>query len=188
MKSLYALLAAAACLPVLAEVETYTVDPRHTFPSYEIGHMGYSFQRGRFNKTAGKIALDFQAKQGSADIAIDATSVSTGVDKLDEHIRSDDFLKTAANPYITFKSSHMTFDGDMLRQASGDLTMAGVTRPVTLEATHFHCALSPMTKRKVCGAELVARIKRSEFGIKYGLPALSDDMLLRIAVEAIKDN
>jgi len=187
MKFVYALFA-AACLPALAEVESFTVDPHHTFPSYEIGHMGYSFQRGRFNKTAGKIALDFEAKQGRADISIDATSVSTGVDKLDEHIRSDDFLKTAANPTITFKSTQMTFDGDTLRQATGELTMAGVTRPVTLEATHFRCATSPMTKRKVCGAELVAKIKRSEFGIKYGLPALSDDMLLRIGVEAIKDN
>jgi polyisoprenoid-binding protein YceI len=65
--------------------------------------------------------------------------------------------------------------------------MAGVTRPVTLDVTHFYCAPNPMSKRKVCGAELVAKIKRSEFGIKYGLPALADDMTLRIGVEAIKD-
>ena len=188
MKSFYALLAAAACLPALAEVENFSVDPRHTFPSYEIGHMGYSFQRGRFNKTTGRIALDFEGKRGAADISIDATSVSTGVEKLDEHIRSDDFLKTAANPGITFKSTQMTFDGDTLKTASGDLTMAGVTRPVTLEATYFRCGQNAMTKRKVCGADFVAKIRRSDFGIKYGLPALSDDMLLRINVEAIKDN
>ena len=188
MNRLHVVLAALACLPALAEVETFTVDPRHTFPTYEIGHEGYSFQRGRFNKTAGKIAIDFEAKQGSADIAIDAASVSTGVEKLDEHIRSDDFLKTAANPYITFKSTRLTFEGETLRQAAGDLTLAGVTRPVTLEAAHFHCAPHPMSKRKVCGAELVARIRRSEFGVKYGLPRLADEMLLRIGVEAVKDN
>ena len=188
MKYLFALVAAAACLPAIAEVESYTVDPRHTFPSYEIGHFGYSFQRGRFNKTTGKITLDTQAKKGSADIEIDATSVSTGVEKLEEHIRSDDFLKTAANPRIVFKSSQFVFEGEALRQAIGELTIAGVTRPVTLDVTHFHCAAHPMSKRKVCGAELVAKIKRSDFGIKYGLPALADDMTLRIGVEAIKDS
>ena len=186
MKYLCALVA-AACLPAIAEVESFTVDPRHTFPSYEIGHFGYSFQRGRFNKTTGKITLDTQAKKGSAEIAIDATSISTGVEKLEEHIRSDDFLKTQANPQITFKSSRFVFEGESLRQAIGELTMAGVTRPVTLDVTHFYCAPNPMSKRKVCGAELVAKIKRSEFGIKYGLPALADDMTLRIGVEAIKD-
>ena len=188
MKYLFALAAAVACMPAIAEVESYTVDPRHTFPSFEIGHGGYSFQRGRFNKTTGKITLDTQAKKGSADIAIDATSVSTGVEKLEEHIRSDDFLKTAANPQILFKSSQFVFEGEALRQAIGELTMAGVTRPVTLDVTHFHCAPHPMSKRKVCGAELAAKIKRSDFGIKYGLPALADDMTLRIGVEAIKDS
>lgn len=178
---------ALACVPVLAEVETFTVDPRHTFPSYEIGHFGYSFQRGRFNKTAGRITLDTEAKKGSADIVIDATSVSTGVEKLEEHIRSDDFLKTAAHPQMTFRSSQFVFEGDVLKKAIGDLTMAGVTRPVTLDVMHFHCAPHPVNKRKVCGAELVAQIRRSDFGIRYGLPALSDEMTLRINVEAIKD-
>src|SRR5258706_14052356 len=112
MRYLLALVAAAACLPAIAEVENYTVDPRHTFPSFEIGHGGYSFQRGRFNKTMGKITLDTQAKKGSADIVIDATSINTGIEKLEEHIRSDDFLKTAANPQIMFKSNQFAFQGE----------------------------------------------------------------------------
>jgi polyisoprenoid-binding protein YceI len=165
-------------------VENFNVDPRHTFPTYEIGHNGFSFQRGRFNKTSGKITLDRQAKKGSADIVIDATSISNGVEKLEEHIRSDDFLKTKANPTITFKSTQFEFEGDKVRRVVGELTMAGVTRPVTLDATHFHCEAHKQTKVMVCGAELVAKIKRSEFGIMYGLPALSDEMTLRIGVEA----
>ena len=184
MKRLLLLALAAAAVPALAQPETFVVDSRHTFPSFEIGHNNYSFQRGRFNKTTGKIVLDTQAKKGSADIVIDATSISTGVDKLEEHIRSDDFLKTKANPQITFKSSQFEFEGDKLKRAVGDLTMAGVTRPVTLDVTHFHCEPHKQTKVKVCGAELVAKIKRSEFGIVYGLPALADEMTLRIGVEA----
>ena len=174
-------------LPASAALETFTVDPNHTFPAFEIGHFGYSFQRGRFNKTTGKITLDTAAKQGSADIAIDTGSVSTGHAKLEEHLRSEDFFNSAKHPQMTFKSNSFAFEGDKLKSASGDLTISGVTRPVTLKAEYFNCAPHPMLKTKVCGAEFSTTIKRSDFGIKTYLPVLADDVLLRINVEAIKD-
>src|SRR5438132_14276021 len=90
--------AVAAALPAAAEVENYTVDPNHTFPSYEIGHFGYSFQRGRFNKTAGKITLDFAAKKRTADITMDAASVSTGAAKLDQHLHAADSVDVGRHP------------------------------------------------------------------------------------------
>jgi polyisoprenoid-binding protein YceI len=182
-----AVAAVVAALPAAAELETYTVDPRHTFPTYEVSHFGYSMQRGRFNKTTGKIAIDTAAKQGSADIAMETASVSTGVDKLDEHLRSEDFLNAAKYPQITFKSDKFTFDGDKLKSATGDLTINGVTRPVTFNANVFQCAVNPMIKKKQCGADLVATIKRSDFGVKYALPMLGDDVTLRIPVESLKD-
>jgi polyisoprenoid-binding protein YceI len=182
-----AIAALLAAIPAAAETETFTVDPRHTFPTYEVGHSGYSFQRGRFNKTSGRITLDTAAKTGSAEITIDTASVSTGVEKLEEHLRSEDFFNAAKNPTLTFKSTSFTFDGDKPRKSSGELTMAGVTRPVTFEVTYFNCGIHPMTKRKICGADMSATVKRSDFGMKYGLPALSDDVLLRVNVEAIKD-
>jgi polyisoprenoid-binding protein YceI len=178
---------ALATLPAAAELETYTVDPRHTFPTYEVSHFGYSMQRGRFNKTTGKIAIDTAAKKGSADIAMETASVSTGVDKLDEHLRSEDFLNAAKYPQITFKSDNFAFDGERLKSATGDLTINGVTRPVTFNASVFQCAVNPMIKKKQCGADLVTTIKRSDFGVKYALPALGDDVTLRIPVESIKD-
>jgi polyisoprenoid-binding protein YceI len=184
MKRLLLAAAAAAAIPAAPQVYTLAVDPRHTFPSYEIGHDNYSFQRGRFNKTSGTIVLDLAAKKGSADITIDANSISTGVEKLEEHIRSDDFLKTKANPNITFKSTRLEFEGEKLKRAIGELTMAGMTRPVTLDVTHFHCEPHKRLKVMTCGAEMVAKIKRSEFGIVYGLPGLADEMTLRIGVEA----
>lgn len=189
MKGLhFAAILAGAALPALADVETYNIDPKHTFPAYEVGHMGYSFQRGRFNKTQGRITLDTAAKLGSAEVTIDVASVSSGVDKLDEHLRGDDFFGAAKNPQMTFKSSDLVFDGERVKQARGTLTINGITKPVTLEVTHFKCGMNPMMMRKVCGADLTATIKRSEYGMKYGLPMLADEVVLRVNVEAIKDS
>jgi polyisoprenoid-binding protein YceI len=183
-----AIAALFVALPAAAALETYTVDPRHTLPTYEVGHLGYSMQRGRFGKTTGKITLDTAAKKGSADITMDAASVSSGVDKLDEHLRGEDFFNVAKNPNVTFKSSNFTFDGEKVKSVTGDLTMNGITRPVTLNANMFNCGPHPMTKKKWCGADLVATIKRSDFGMKYALPALADEVTLRIPVEAMKDD
>ena len=182
-----AIAALLTALPAAAAPENYTIDSRHTFPSFEVGHLGYSFQRGRFNKTTGKIAVDTAARTGSAEVVIDTTSVSTGLDKLEEHLRAEDFLEVSKYPTMTFKSSSFTFDGDKVKSVAGDLTLRGVTRPVTLNATHFFCGPHPMNKKPMCGGEFVTNIKRSDFGMKYALPALADDVLLRINVEAVRD-
>ena len=178
---------ATTAFPAAAEMETYTIDPNHTFPSFEIGHFGYSFQRGRFNKTSGKIALDTAARTGTVDVTIDAASVDTGHPKLGEHLRSDEFFNAAKFPTLTFKAGTFTFEGDKVKSVSGDLTILGVTRPVILNATYFNCAPHPMNKKKVCGADFLATLKRSDFGMSKFLPNLADDVTLRINVEAIKD-
>lgn len=183
-----AALAAAFALPALADVETFNIDPRHSVPTYEISHFGYSMQRGRFGKTTGTITLDAAARRGSADVTIDAASVSSGDAKLDEHLKSEDFFNVAKNPQITFRSSNFAFEGDRVKSASGDLTINGVTRPVTLTANVFQCGVNPMLKKKQCGADLVATIKRSDFNMKYGLPGLGDDVTLRIPVESMKQD
>ena len=174
-------------LPAAAEPESFKIDPNHTFPAFEIGHFGYSFQRGRFNKTSGSITLDTAAKKGSADVAIDTSTVSTGHEKLEEHLRSEDFFNSAKYPQMTFKSSNLAFEGDKVASASGDLTLLGATKPVTFKVDYFFCAPHPVTKKKVCGADLTATIRRSDYGMKTYLPVLADDVLLRVNVEAIKD-
>ena len=127
-----ALAAMLASLSAIAELENYSVDPNHTFPSYEIGHFGYSLQRGRFDKTSGRITLDTAAKKGSADIAIDTGSIDTGHKKLEEHLRGEDFFNAAKYPQMTFSSNSFAFDGDKVTSATGDLTLLGVTRTVTV--------------------------------------------------------
>jgi polyisoprenoid-binding protein YceI len=174
-------------LPCAAEMQAYTIDPQHTRPTYEVMHLGYSIQRGRFNKTSGKIMIDTAAKKGSVDVTIDAASVDSGLPKLDEHLKSEDFFNVAKNPQITFKSSNFAFDGDKVKSVSGDLTMNGITHPVTLSANMFNCAPHPMTKKPQCGGDFQATVKRSEFGMKYAIPALGDDVTLHIPVESIKD-
>src|SRR5688572_30880432 len=97
----------ATALPVAAAPETYTIDARHTFPSFEVMHLGMSLQRGRFNKTTGRITVDTATRAGTVDVTIDANSVNTGVEKLEEHLRAEDFLNTSQFPAITFKGSNM---------------------------------------------------------------------------------
>jgi len=179
--------ALATAFPAAAEMQSYTIDPAHTRPTYEVMHLGYSIQRGRFNKTSGKIMLDTAAKKGSADVTIEVASVDTGVPKLDDHLKSEDFFNVAKNPTITFKSSNFAFDGDKVKSATGDLTMNGITRPVTLTANLFLCAPHPMTKKPQCGGDFQTTVKRSDFGMKYAIPALGDEVTLHIPVESIKD-
>ena len=175
-----------ATVPALAS-ESYTIDASHTFPSFEVMHLGYSLQRGRFNKTSGKITLDTAGKKGSADITIDATSVDTGLDKLEQHLRGEDFFDVAKFPTITFKGDKFAFEGDKVKSVSGNLTMRGITKPVTLTAAYFNCADHPMAKKKACGGDFTTTVKRTDFGMKYAVPAVADDVTLRIQVEAFRD-
>jgi polyisoprenoid-binding protein YceI len=175
-----------ATLPALAS-ESYTLDANHTFPSFEVMHLGYSIQRGRFNKTSGKITLDTAGRKGTADITIDAASVDTGLDKLEAHLRGEDFFDVAKHPTITFKGEQFAFEGDKVKSVSGNLTMRGITRPVTLTAAYFNCADHPMAKKKACGGDFTTTVKRTDFGMKYAVPAVADDVTLRIQVEAFRD-
>ena len=173
--------------PALAAPETYTIDPGHTFPSFEVSHIGFSTTRGRFDKTAGRITLDREAKTAAADITIDATSIDTGVQKLDEHLRKPDFFDATNHPSITFKGDRARFNGDTLAAIEGNLTMRGQTKPVTLTVSKFICGNHPMSKKALCGADAATMIKRSEFGVNYGLPVIPDEVKLIIQVEAYKE-
>jgi polyisoprenoid-binding protein YceI len=184
----HALIAAAilaSAVPAYA-AETYAIDPGHTIPTYEISHLGFSTQRGRFDATSGTVVLDRAAKTGSVDITIETKSISTGVPKLDQHLRSEDFFNTEKFPTMTFKSDKVNFNGDEVASVDGKLTLLGVTKPVTLMVTNFKCGTHPFYKKEECGADVVATIKRSDFGMTKYVPAVGDTVRLVIPVEAFK--
>ena len=149
--------------------------------------MGFSTLQGRFDKTNGTVTLDRAAKTGSVDISIDSASISTGYVKRDEHLKSPDFFNVAEFPAITYKSTAMHFKGDKPASVDGNLTISGVTKPVTLTIDEFNCGTNPMSKKDECGAAASAQIKRSDFGVNYGLPNIGDDVKLVFEIEAIKN-
>lgn len=186
-KLLVLLLAAGVSLGALAAPVTYVIDPTHTAPRFEYNHFGYSTQQSRFDKTSGKITLDRAAQSGSIDVTIDTTSVNTGVAVFNGHLQGEDFFDTKKFPTITFKSSKLNFSGDKLVSAEGNLTIKGVTKPVKLDVTSFHCMEHPMAKKEACGANASTTIKRTEFNNGKYAPYVSDEVKLTIAVEAIKE-
>lgn len=167
--------------------DSYTIDSRHTFPSFELSHMGYSIQRGRFNQSSGTITLDTAAKSGSIAVSIDVSSIDTGLADLEKHLQSEDFFDVAKYPVITFNSKKLTFEGDKLVGAEGDFTLHGVTKPVSLKIDHFQCAPHPMNRKMTCGANATTTIKRTEFGVSKYAPALGDDVKISIQVEATRN-
>ncbi len=190
------LAALAAALPVAASAapEHYTLDPSHTYPYFELDHLGVSTVRGLFRKTAGKFTLDRAARTGSVELTVDTGSIDTGdSDKgsrpraRDEHLRTADFFNVAEFPRLTFKSTGVRFAGDNPAEIAGQLTLLGVTRPVTLKVERWTCKDNPMSKKPMCGGNASGSLKRSEFGMKYGLPAIGDELKLFIAFEGYKD-
>lgn len=180
--ALAALLAAPACA-----TDYYTVDTNHTWPVFEVNHLGFSTQRGRFNKSSGKIAIDLAAKQGSVELTIETASIDMGFEKWDEHMKSEDFFNVKYFPTMRFVSDKLMFDGDKVVAAEGKFTLLGVTKPLTLTVSNFRCAPHPMLKKPACGADISATLKRSEFGMAKFVPAVSDEVKITSPIEAIKD-
>jgi polyisoprenoid-binding protein YceI len=184
-------LAAAALLlsaPAFAQVETYVIDATHTFPSFEISHLGFSTQRGRFNTTTGKIMLDMTAKSGSVEVNIDTNSIDTGLEALEKVLRDPDWFAVAQFPSMTFKGDRLRFEGDKLVGVDGTLTLRGVSRPVSLKVDHFRCAMHPLRKKPACGADASTMIKRSDFGmVKFPAAVVGEEVKIAIQIEAIKD-
>ncbi len=183
-----AIFASAALALPAAAAETYTIDPRHTFPGFEVSHLGISTQRGRFNRTRGQIALDRAAKSGWVLIEVDPASVDTGDAQLEAILRSETFFDADTHRYVYFRSTGMEFDGERLARVPGELTLLGVTRPLTLTVQSLNCGVSPVNKKETCGADVTATLRRSEFGMSRHIPAVGDEVRLLIQVEAVRDD
>lgn len=188
--------AVALVLPLgaLAAPESYTVDPTHTFPHFEVSHFGVSNWRGRFEKTTGKFTIDRAAKAGSVDITVQTASLSSGDhDKgarprsLDDHLRTPDFFNVAEFPTMTYKSNAVKFTGDNPVSIEGNLTLLGVTKPLILRVENWKCMAHPFNKKEMCGGNASGSFKRTDFGMKFLVPAVSDETKLWIQIEGYKD-
>jgi polyisoprenoid-binding protein YceI len=180
--SLASLATAAAAAPV-----TYNIDPDHTYPSFEADHMGISVWRGKFNKSSGKVTLDKAGKTGAVDIAIDPASIDFGHDKLNSWAAGPEFFDAAKFPQATYKGKLTGFTKTGPTKVAGELTLHGVTRPVSLQIKSFKCMPHPMLKREFCGADVYGTFKRDAFGLAAGKEwGFKMDVPLRIQVEAIQ--
>ena len=181
---------AAACGTAVAAPDSYTIDSSHTYPSFKAAHIGgISFWRGKINQSSGAVTLDRAAKTGSIDILMDMTSIDFGHDKMNEHAKKDDIFDVAKYPTATYKSTKLVFTGDTITSVEGNLTLHGVTKPVTLTVNQFKCIPHPFYKREVCGADATTVIDRTDFGVSYGVGKAIPDgkVTLDIQVEALKD-
>lgn len=173
----------AASASALAAPTTFIPNADHTFVRFSYDHMGFSLQQSRFDKTTGSVTFDPVAKTGSVDLVIDTKSVDTGSELFNGHIQGTDFLDTAQFPTATFKSTSVKFDGDRPVSISGDLTLKGVTKPVTLTVTSFKHGLN-MMKKDAIGANATTTLKRSDFQMAKYVPIVADEVTVTIAIEA----
>jgi polyisoprenoid-binding protein YceI len=191
MKYNYALLLMIMTVTSATAASTaYRIDPDHTHPSFEVDHFGgLSTWRGTFKKTSGTVEIDTAAKTGTVDVVIDTATVDFAHDKLNAHASSPEMLDATKYPTAEYKGKFGEFANGAPKTISGNLTLHGVTKPVTLTINSFKCIEHPMLKKQVCGADASGTFNRADFGVTYGQQyGFKQDVLLRIQVEGIKED
>jgi polyisoprenoid-binding protein YceI len=167
--------------------DTYTFDPEYTIPVFEVGHLGFTTQQGRFDKAEGKAVLDFAAKKGSVEFTVFTNSLDMGSRAWTVHVSSEGLFNIEKYPTMTFKSDRLIFDSDKVVAAEGQFTLLGVTKPLKVTVNRFACAPNPINKRFMCTGDIAATIKRSEFGMTKYIPTVSDEIKISVPVESYRD-
>ena len=188
IRLLSALFASLAAVAAIAAPASYTLDPDHTYPSFEADHMGISLWRGKLDKSTGKVVLDREAGTGTLEVSLDPASIDFGQQALNKWARGKEFFDTAKHPKASYKGTFERFVDGAPTRVAGELTLHGVTRPVELRIERFKCIQHPMLKREYCGADAYGSFDRSAFGLDAGKDYGFDmNVALRIQVEAIRD-
>ncbi len=179
----------AVATAVSAAPVAYDVDPEHTYPSFEADHFdGLSVWRGKVEKSSGKIVLDREAGTGTVDVTMDMATINFGLEKMNNHAKSPDagMLDVGKFPTARFTGKLTAFKDGAPTQVQGELTLHGVTKPVTLTIKSFKCMPHPMKKKEVCGADAETTINRDDFGVGWGKAfGFRMDVKLAIQVEAL---
>ncbi|WHZ11256.1 MAG: hypothetical protein OJF60_001695 [Burkholderiaceae bacterium] len=162
-------------------------DPNHTFAWFEYDHLGLSTQRDRFDKVDATVHLDASNHTGSVQARIAVDSLSTGSSFFNKMLLSDVFFDAAKYPEIRYESTAFHFGRfDDVTQIDGNLTVKGITRPVTLTVSNYKCMLDPLVHRPICGLNAAARIRRSDFDLGKYIPFVSNRVTLYVSIEAIE--
>ena len=184
-------LAAAVTLPAVAAAATYAVDQAHSKASFQVRHL-VTKVRGKFADFASTVVMDDAKPEASlVEFTIQATSIDTSVADRDKHLRSDDFFAVEKYPEITFKSTKIERAGDHAYQVTGDLTMRGVIKRITLPVTYLGEVKDPWGHVKA-GFETAITLNRKDFGINWnkaldqGGVLVGDEVEVSISIEALK--
>ena len=169
-----------------AAPQNFAIDPDHTHVHWEIRHFGTSTSRGRFDAINGSIVMDREAHSGSASFSIATASISTGFAPFDGLLRGPYLLGTQEYPTAYFVANRFAFDGDRLASVTGDFTLRGTSRTLTLRALRFSCRTDAEPAREVCGGDFETEFERSAFGITHSLPFVADKVRVLLQIEAVK--
>jgi len=168
--------------------QTYTLDTLHSAPTFEFKHLGITTQSGRFNRVAGSVTLDPGARKGSVTYEVETSTLNMGYGAEGPESPGYQLFDVGHFPKITFKSSKLAFDkAGVVVAADGELSLLGVTRPLTVQVQHFQCSISDLTKKPLCTADVTATVKRSEFGMLRFIPSISDEVQVHVPIEAYQD-
>lgn len=166
--------------------DTYEVDASHSMIIFRAKHMGVSYNYGRFNEFSGNLAVDeTDAANSMIELEVKAASVDTGNEKRDQHLRNPDFFNAKQFPVITFKSTEVKKVDEDTLEVTGDLGLHGVKKSVTVEVEITGKGKNQQGTALI-GFETTFTIKRSEFGMDYGIGAVSDDIRITVSVEGMK--
>ena len=164
--------------------DQYTFDRAHTQVLFFVDHLGFSQSQGEFHDYDGGFTFDAD-DWGNSQVEATIRTASLDMDDYawDKHLRSEDFFDVKKHPEMIFRSTTVERKDGQRGVIEGDLTLLGVTKPVTLEVTFNKAGIHPISKKYVAGFSASTVIKRSEFGMKYGLPMVGDDVQIRLEVE-----
>ena len=170
---------------VQAEIQKYEFEKPHTQIGFFVSHLGLSNSYGRFLDFDGTIEFDRDEPQNSkAEITIKTDSIQMASQKWNDSMKNENWLNVVKYPEMTFKSKDINITGDKTALIVGELTIQDVTRIVTLDTIFNDEKINPFSQKYTTGFSARTKIKRSEFGMTYGLPAVGDELDLRIEVEA----
>jgi polyisoprenoid-binding protein YceI len=170
---------------IMAAPQKFVTDPYHTNITWHANHFGFSNPNGKFAKSEGVIMFDEQKPaESSVNVTIDTTSIVTGIEAFDKHLKSTDFFNVEKFKTATFKSTKVVVEKDKTAKIQGNFTLLGVTKPIVLNAKFNKSGENPFTKKQTIGFSAETTIKRSEFGMNYAIGGVSDDVKINIEVEA----